>query len=91
MKKVYLLGACRTPIGKMGGALSSLSAAELGAIVIKESVKRVNIKPDEVDHVFMGCVIQAGLGQNVARQAAIRAGLPVTTTAETINAVCGSG
>lgn len=91
MKKVYLLGACRTPIGKMGGALSSLSATELGAIVIKESVKRVNIKPDEVDHVFMGCVIQAGLGQNVARQAAIRAGLPVTTTAETINVVCGSG
>ena len=91
MKKVYLLGACRTPIGKMGGALSSLSATELGAIVIKESVKRANIKPDDVDHVFMGCVIQAGLGQNVARQATIKAGLPVTTTAETINVVCGSG
>lgn len=91
MKKVYLLGACRTPIGKMGGALSSLSAIELGAIVIKESVKRANIKPDDVDHVFMGCVIQAGLGQNVTRQAAIKAGLPVTTTAETINVVCGSG
>lgn len=91
MKKVYLLGACRTPIGKMGGALSCLSATELGAIVIKESVKRANIKPDDVDHVFMGCVIQAGLGQNVARQAAIKAGFPVTTTAETINVVCGSG
>ena len=75
----------------MGGALSSLSATELGAIVIKESVKRANIKPDDVDHVFMGCVIQAGLGQNVARQATIKAGLPVTTTAETINVVCGSG
>jgi len=91
MKKVYILGACRTPIGKMGGALCSLSATELGAIAIKESIKRAKISPDAVDHVFMGCVIQAGLGQNVARQASLKAGLPVTTTAETINVVCGSG
>lgn len=91
MKKVYILGACRTPIGKMGGALSTLTAAELGSIVIKESVKRTGINPKDVDHVYMGCVIQAGLGQNVARQASIKAGLPVTTTAETINVVCGSG
>ena len=91
LKKVYLIGACRTPIGKMGGALSTLSAAELGSIVIKESVKRTGIKPEDVDHVYMGCVIQASLGQNVARQASIKAGLPVTTTAETINVVCGSG
>lgn len=91
MKKVYILGACRTPIGKMGGALSTLSAADLGSIVIKESVKRAGIKPENVNHVYMGCVIQAGLGQNVARQASIKAGLPVTTTAETINVVCGSG
>lgn len=91
MKKVYLIGACRTPIGKMGGALSSVAPAELGAIVIKEALKRSGICPEEVDHVFMGCVIQAGLGQNVARQAAIKAGLPVETTAETINVVCGSG
>lgn len=91
MKKVYLLGACRTPIGKMGGALSALSAADLGSIVIKEAVKRSGLKPESVDHVFMGCVIQAGLGQNVARQAALKAGLPVSTTAETINVVCGSG
>ena len=91
MKKVYILGACRTPIGKMGGALSTLSAADLGSVVIKESIKRVGIKPEDVDHVFMGCVIQAGLGQNVARQAALKAGLSVTTTAETINVVCGSG
>lgn len=91
MKKVYILGVCRTPIGKMGGVLSALSAAELGSIVIKESVKRAGIKPEDVGHVYMGCVIQAGLGQNVARQAAIKAGLPVTTTAETINIVCGSG
>ena len=91
MKKVYLLGACRTAIGKMGGSLSTVPAVDLGAIVIEEAVKRAGIKPGNVDHVFMGCVIQAGLGQNVARQAAIKAGLPVTTTAETINVVCGSG
>lgn len=91
MKKVYLIGACRTPIGKMGGALSGVTSAELGAVVIKEALNRSGISPEEVDHVFMGCVIQAGLGQNVARQAAIKAGLPVTTTAESINIVCGSG
>ena len=87
MKRVFILGACRTPIGKMGGALSTITAAELGSIVIKESVKRTGIKPEDVNHVYMGCVIQAGLGQNVARQASIKAGLPVTTTAETINVV----
>lgn len=91
MERVFLSGACRTPIGKMGGILSSKSAVELGAIVISEAVNRAKIKPDMVDHVFMGCVIQAGLGQNVARQASIKAGLPITTTAETVNAVCGSG
>lgn len=91
MKKVYLIGACRTPIGKFGGALSSLSAVDLGSIVIKESLNRATINAEDVDHVFMGCVIQAGLGQNIARQAALKAGLPVTTTAETINVVCGSG
>ena len=91
MEKVFILGACRTPIGKMGGALSSKSAVELGAVAISEAVKRAGITSDMVDHVFMGCVIQAGLGQNVARQASIKAGLPFTTTAETVNAVCGSG
>ncbi len=91
MKKVYLVSACRTPIGKMGGSLSGVSAADLGALVIKEAVIRAGICTENVDHVFMGCVIQAGLGQNVARQAAIKAGLPVETTAETINVVCGSG
>ena len=91
MKKVYILGACRTPIGKMGGALASVSAVELGSIVIKEALERSKVPADQVDHVFMGCVIQAGLGQNVARQAAIKAGLPVTTTAQTVNVVCGSG
>lgn len=91
MKKVYILGACRTPIGKMGGALASVLAVELGSIVIKEALDRSNIPEEHVDHVFMGCVIQAGLGQNVARQAALKAGLPVTTTAQTVNIVCGSG
>lgn len=91
MKKVYILGANRTLIGKMGGSLSSLSAVELGALVIKESLKRSKVPAEQVDHVYMGCVIQAGLGQNVARQAALKAGLPVTTTAQTVNVVCGSG
>jgi len=90
-KKIVLAGACRTAIGKMGGELSSVPAVELGATVIREAVKRAGIKPEQVDHVFMGNVIQAGLGQNPARQAAIKAGLPVETTAVTVNVVCGSG
>lgn len=90
-KKVVLAGACRTAIGKMGGALSTTPAAELGSIVIKEAVNRAGIKPEQVDHVYMGCVIQAGLGQNVARQASIKAGIPIETPAVTVNVVCGSG
>ena len=86
---VVIAGACRTPIGKMGGSLSSLSAAELGAVVIKEAVKRAGIAPSDVDEVLMGCVIQAGLGQNVSRQAAIGAGLPVEGPPTHLNAVCG--
>lgn len=91
VRRVYLSGACRTPIGKMGGVLSEISAVELGTIVIKEAIKRSGLPMDSIEHVFMGCVIQAGLGQNVARQAALKAGLPYTTTAETLNVVCGSG
>ena len=90
-KKVVIAGACRTAIGKMGGALSNVPAAELGSIVIKEALKRAGVPADKVDTVFMGCVIQAGLGQNVARQASIKAGLPVEVPAQTINIVCGSG
>jgi acetyl-CoA C-acetyltransferase len=90
-RKVVLAGACRTAIGKMGGGLSTTPAPELGAIVIKEALKRAGVPADQVDHVYMGCVIQAGLGQNVARQAAIKAGLPVESTAVTLNVVCGSG
>ena len=91
MKRVFILGSCRTPIGRMGGELASLTAVELGAIVIKEALKRSGVMADQVDHVYMGNVLQAGSGQNVARQAAIKAGLPYTTTAETLNIVCGSG
>ena len=90
-KKVVLAGACRTAIGTMGGALSTTPAADLGAIVIKEALNRAGVAPEAVDQVYMGCVIQAGLGQNVARQASIKAGLPVEVPAVTVNVVCGSG
>ena len=90
-KKVVIASACRTAIGTMGGSLSTTPAAQLGAIVIKEAVNRAGIKPEDVDQVYMGCVIQAGLGQNVARQASIKAGLPIEVPAVTINVVCGSG
>ena len=90
-KKVVLAGACRTAIGKMGGQLSTVKAADLGAIVIKEALNRAGVAADKVDEVLMGCVIQAGQGQNVARQASIKAGLPVEVPAVTINVVCGSG
>ena len=91
MSKVVLAGACRTAIGTMGGTLSTTPAPVLGSIVIKEALKRAGVKPEQVDHVYMGCVIQAGLGQNVARQASIKAGLPVEVPAVTVNVVCGSG
>ncbi|MCR5232946.1 MAG: acetyl-CoA C-acetyltransferase [Lachnospiraceae bacterium] len=90
-KKVVIASACRTAIGTMGGSLSTIPVADLGAIVIKEAVNRAGIKPEDVEHVYMGCVIQAGQGQNVARQASIKAGLPIETPAVTSNVVCGSG
>lgn len=90
-KKVVIAGACRTAIGKMGGGLSKTPASVLGSIVIKEALERAGVPADKVDQVYMGCVIQAGLGQNVARQASIKAGLPIETPAVTINVVCGSG
>ena len=90
-KKVVLAGACRTAIGKMGGGLSTTPAPVLGSIVIKEALERAGVPADKVDHVYMGCVIQAGLGQNVARQSSIKAGLPIETPAVTVNVVCGSG
>lgn len=90
-KQIVLAGAVRTAIGKFGGALSDVAAPTLGAIVIKEALARAGIAPDQVDEVIMGSILQAGLGQNVARQAAIGAGLPVSVPAMTINNVCGSG
>ena len=90
-RKVVLAGACRTAIGTMGGTLSTTPAPDLGTIVIKEALKRTGIKPEQVDEVYMGCVIQAGLGQNPARQAAVNAGIPVEVPATTINVLCGSG
>ena len=90
-KKVVLAGACRTAIGSMGGALSTTPAADLGAVVIKEALKRAGVAAEAVEQVYMGCVIQAGLGQNVARQASIKAGLPNEVPAVTLNVVCGSG
>ena len=90
-KKIVLAGACRTAIGVMGGTLSTTPATDLGAIVIKEALNRAGVPADQVDQVYMGCVIQAGQGQNVARQASIKAGLPIETPAVTINVVCSSG
>lgn len=90
-KRVVLVGACRTAIGKMGGALSQTPATDLGALVIKEALNRAGVAPDQVDEVIMGCVIQANQGQNVARQATLKAGLPNEVPALTLNVVCGSG
>lgn len=91
MKKIVIASACRTAIGKMGGGLASVPAAELGSIVIREALARAGVKPEQVDQVYMGCVLQAAQGQNVARQASIRAGLPVEVPAVTVNVLCGSG
>ena len=91
MENAVLLSACRTPIGSFGGGLRDLSAADLGAVVVKEAVCRAGVSPSEVGDVVLGCVLQAGAGMNIARQAALKAGLPIDTPAETINRVCGSG
>ena len=90
-KEAVIISAVRTPVGKLLGALKSFKATDLGAIVVREAVKRAGVKPEDVDEVIMGCVIQAGLGQNPARQAALRGGLPDTVSAVTVNKVCGSG
>ncbi|KAB3533284.1 acetyl-CoA C-acetyltransferase [Alkaliphilus pronyensis] len=91
MKEIVITSAVRTPIGSFGGALSSVSAVELGAIAIKEALARAGIQGDQVDEVYMGCILQAGLGQGVARQASIKAGIPNEVPATTINMLCGSG
>ena len=91
MREVVIASAVRTAIGKFGGSLTPLSAPQMGAVVIKEALDRAALKPEQVDEVIMGNVLQAGLGQNPARQAAIFAGLPVEVPAFTVNKVCGSG
>jgi acetyl-CoA C-acetyltransferase len=88
---VVILGACRTPIGAWGGALKEVSAVDLGAIVIREAVARAGVPPADIGDAVMGCVLQAGNGMNVARQALLQAGLPVDVPGETVNRVCGSG
>lgn len=90
-KEIVIASAARTAIGTFGGSLKDVPAVDLGAIVIKEAVARAGINPGDVDEVIMGCVLQGGLGQSVARQAAVKAGIPVETPALTINNVCGSG
>ncbi len=90
-REAVIISAVRTPTGKFLGALKGLSATELGALVVRESVKRAGVRPEDVDEVIMGCVIQAGLGQNPARQAALKGDIPFGVSAVTINKVCGSG
>jgi acetyl-CoA C-acetyltransferase len=89
--EVVILSACRTPIGTFGGALKDMSAVDLGAIVIREAIARAGVPAADIGDAIMGCVLQAGNGMNVARQAALKAGLPVDVPAETVNRVCGSG
>ena len=89
--EAVILSACRTPIGAFGGAFKDVSAVDLGAVVIRDAIARAGVKPADVGDVVMGCVLQAGAGMNVARQAALKAGVPVEVPGETVNRVCGSG
>ncbi len=89
--EAVILSACRTPIGSFGGVLKDLSAVDLGAIVVREAVARAGVSPADVGDVILGCVLQAGNGMNVARQAGLKAGMPIETPGETVNRVCGSG
>lgn len=91
MREVVIVGAARTPIGSFGGSLAKVSAVDLGIIAAKEAIKRAGIQPEMIDEVILGNVLSAGLGQNVARQVALGAGVPETVPATTINKVCGSG
>ncbi|MEA5096838.1 MAG: acetyl-CoA C-acyltransferase, partial [Sedimentibacter saalensis] len=91
MKKAVIVSAARTPIGSFGGALSPLSAVDLGVIAAKEAIKRAGIEPSAIEEVYFGNVLGAGLGQNVARQVTLGAGVPIEIPALTINMVCGSG
>src|SRR5947208_10817637 len=89
--EAVILSACRTPIGAFGGAFKDVSAVELGTVAIRDAIARAGVKPADVGDVVMGCVLQAGNGMNVARQAGLKAGLPVEVPGETVSRVCGSG
>ncbi len=91
MKDLYVVNCCRTAIGSFGGSLKNTPAPEMGAIVVKEALKRANVAPENVDEVMFGCILTAGLGQNVARQVSIKAGIPYSVPAYTVGMVCGSG
>src|SRR5258708_31565431 len=91
IREAVIISAVRTPVGRFLGALKGFSATDLGAITVRESVRRAGIKAEHIDEVIMGCVIQAGLGQNPARQAALHGGLPPAVSAVPVNKVCGSG
>ena len=91
MKEVYVVNCCRTAIGSFGGNLKDVPAAEMGAVVMKEALNRAGVKPEQVDEVMFGCILTAGLGQNPARQAAVKAGIPFSVPAYTVGMVCGSG
>ena len=91
MKDIYVVNCCRTAVGSFGGSLKDTPAAEMGAIVVKEALKRANVNPENVDEVMFGCILTAGLGQNVARQVAVKAGIPYKVPAYTVGMVCGSG
>ncbi len=91
MKDLYVVNCCRTAIGAFGGSLKNTPAADLGAIVVKEAMNRAGVKPEQVDELMFGCILTSGLGQNVARQVGIKAGLPYSVPAYTVGMVCGSG
>ena len=91
MKDIYVVNCCRTAVGSFGGSLKDTPAADMGAIVVKEALKRANVNPENVDEVMFGCILTAGLGQNVARQVAVKAGIPYKVPAYTVGMVCGSG
>ncbi len=91
MKDLYVVNCCRTAVGSYGGSLKNTPAADLGAIVVKEALKRANVAPENVDELMFGCILTAGLGQNVARQVGVKAGLPYSVPAYTVGMVCGSG
>ncbi|MDD4170812.1 MAG: beta-ketoacyl synthase N-terminal-like domain-containing protein, partial [Syntrophomonas sp.] len=91
MREVVIVSACRTPVGTFNGTLKDMPVVDIGKVAMEGAIERAGIKPEQVEEVIFGCVIQAAQGQNVARQSAIKAGMPVETTAFTINKVCGSG